>query len=292
MASKPDYYLTLGVSPTASKKDIKAAYRQLAKALHPDRNPGDKGAEQRFQFVNEAYETLKDDRKRAKFDALHGIVKPAADAAVHPKSQTVWPDMQQAQSGAQPINTEFSLFADPEAARFLLAIALGLCALIFIGHTAFLNPGFLFGVAVTAVALFFFRDDVAYFISIAAPRHLVYSWAFVLLIVFTMAYGDSYELLANKAPAQYGKASVIVAPFRLLFFLYFLIANTGWQWVMTMGVSAWFIMLFITSVRLAGFILFGLLFLATILARYDTSLMADFVLYYDQLFSIEKPRSL
>ncbi len=65
-----DYYGTLGVSKTASQKEIKAAYRKLAKTLHPDMNPGNAKAEARFKEVGEAYAVLGDPDKRKKYDEL------------------------------------------------------------------------------------------------------------------------------------------------------------------------------------------------------------------------------
>ncbi len=65
-----DYYKTLGVSRSASQEEIKKAYRQMAVKYHPDKNKGDKKAEERFKEISEAYEVLKDPGKRKKYDRL------------------------------------------------------------------------------------------------------------------------------------------------------------------------------------------------------------------------------
>jgi len=65
-----DYYKVLGVSKTASVDDIKKAFRKLARKYHPDVNPGDKKAEEKFKEINEAYEVLSDPDKRRKYDTL------------------------------------------------------------------------------------------------------------------------------------------------------------------------------------------------------------------------------
>ncbi len=65
-----DYYSTLGVRKSASQKEIKQAFRKLARKYHPDVNPGDKAAEGRFKEINEAYEVLGDSAKRRKYDEL------------------------------------------------------------------------------------------------------------------------------------------------------------------------------------------------------------------------------
>ena len=65
-----DYYQVLGVGRDADPKDIKRAFRKLARQYHPDVNPGDAGAEERFKEINEAYEVLSDPEKRSKYDRL------------------------------------------------------------------------------------------------------------------------------------------------------------------------------------------------------------------------------
>ena len=78
MAEKRDYYEVLGLHKGASAEEIKKAYRKLAKANHPDLHPGDKAAEERFKEINEAYEILSDDDKRAKYDQFgHAAFDPS-----------------------------------------------------------------------------------------------------------------------------------------------------------------------------------------------------------------------
>src|ERR1044071_2867785 len=66
--AKRDYYEVLGVDRKATDEDIKKAYRKLAVKFHPDKNPGDKAAEEKFKELGEAYEALSDSQKRAAYD--------------------------------------------------------------------------------------------------------------------------------------------------------------------------------------------------------------------------------
>ena len=77
--AKRDYYTVLGVNRDASEEDIKKAYRKLAMKHHPDRNPDDKGSEDKFKEAKEAYEVLTDAKKRAAYDQFgHAGVDPSA----------------------------------------------------------------------------------------------------------------------------------------------------------------------------------------------------------------------
>jgi len=83
MAAK-DYYKILGVGRNADDKEIKQAYRRLARKLHPDVNPDDKKAEERFKDVSEAYEVLSDKKKRAQYDRFGHLGEGWEHGHAHP----------------------------------------------------------------------------------------------------------------------------------------------------------------------------------------------------------------
>ena len=74
--AKRDYYEVLGVDKSASADDIKKAFRKLALKYHPDKNPGDKSAEEKFKEVAEAYNVLRDPEKRQKYDQFGRHILP------------------------------------------------------------------------------------------------------------------------------------------------------------------------------------------------------------------------
>ena len=85
-ATRRDYYETLGVARDASEKEIKAAYRKLALQFHPDKNPGDKAAEEKFKEAAEAYAVLSDADKRARYDRFGAQGAPSFEGGFDPST--------------------------------------------------------------------------------------------------------------------------------------------------------------------------------------------------------------
>src|SRR6201998_2717924 len=86
--AKTDYYELLGVSRKATAKDIRAAFRKLARKYHPDLNPGDKAAEEKFKQLQEAYDVLSDTKKRQMYDqyAFYSDSVPTGDYGPGPET--------------------------------------------------------------------------------------------------------------------------------------------------------------------------------------------------------------
>jgi molecular chaperone DnaJ len=86
MAGRPDYYKTLGVGKNATDEEIKKAYRKLARQYHPDRNPGNKQAEERFKEISQAHDVLSDPEKRKAYDRGQGPLGGFATGGFDPGS--------------------------------------------------------------------------------------------------------------------------------------------------------------------------------------------------------------
>ncbi len=107
-----DYYNILGVSRDASQEEIKKKYRKMAAKFHPDKNPGNKRAEAKFKEVGEAYEVLKDPKKRKLYDKVGSDWKRYQQAGANPDDFN-WSQYAGSQGGGQRVNINFDdIFGD------------------------------------------------------------------------------------------------------------------------------------------------------------------------------------
>ena len=105
-----DYYKILGINKTATAKEIKNAYRKLARKLHPDLNPNDKDAKRNFQQINEANEVLSDPEKRRKYDQYGNDWKHAAEYEQSEKRREQPSDGRRTRSSAASPEGDYSDF--------------------------------------------------------------------------------------------------------------------------------------------------------------------------------------
>ncbi len=120
-----DYYKILGVERKASADEIKKAYRKLALQYHPDRNPGNRQAEEQFKEINEAYQVLSDPQKRARYDQLGASYSQWQRSGA--PGDFNWNDWTAASSGGQGVNLD-DLFGEGVFSEFFRSIFGGMGA--------------------------------------------------------------------------------------------------------------------------------------------------------------------
>jgi hypothetical protein len=194
-----DYYQILGVSRTASTTAIRSAYRKLAIKHHPDHNPGDKQAEEKFKEINEAYQVLSNPEKRASYDLLGGYFS-------HQYSNTRSEDYDQSRQYTKPANrqtVDFDDFLNSTSFKWFrnsfgaivnwLKMTVG-----YIVYRPIISAIFVFGILLFFVLRANFIEEYRCYFTDCPPT----SWKEIRDVAFTQAGNDFRIASISAFPPQ------------------------------------------------------------------------------------------
>lgn len=300
MTAKPNYYQLLNIAPHATEKEIRKAYRTMAKQLHPDVNPNDPGLEQRMKEISNAYAVLKNGKKRALYDQSVGLgskiqrdntqTNPTASAGGF--TSKTYEDIYR-QDSTEPKRPTYTHASDNSHMVAALMAFFGIYAYIVMFGMHLLDIKYLFGIVPVSIILWMKFGDYA-FDLIDAPA----AWKFNLLwlCVLTLAFAIEYHTVHGELEGQ-GKLvgspmpDVLFVLFRLCFFVYWAIWESRWAGLLTPIVTFAFLPYLVLPFLgkkyiIGGWVLLALLILFTTIIRFDMTAMHHFILYYDPLFTV------